>query len=140
MTPQVRRLLGPTNERARGEALAVRNCVGCFQLTHGSLVTGPSQCTKFERNQSSVFEIGNSRLTPCTCARGKKVPIYIHILARHLTNRSQSIYQVKARSVQPFSRSRTTIAVHVHTHSSTPTLTHGNTLPVECLYACEVST
>ena len=110
----VRRLLGATNERVRDWALHVRNCVGVLPTYfHGTLVTGLYQCTKFERNRSS--RSWNLSRHPARAHVQSRPQL---TFARHPSNRSQSICQGWAQSVQPFSRSRTTVALHVRTCSA----------------------
>ena len=61
---------GATNKRARGWALHVRNCVGVLPTDlHGTLLTGPYPCIKFERNRPSRSWVLEP--SPCTCAHAK---------------------------------------------------------------------
>ena len=60
-------------------------------------------------------------------------------LARHPSNRSLSVSKFVRNSFSRFGNLGTTLALHVHTCSSTPTVTHVNTLPGGRLRACEVS-
>ena len=109
-------------------------------VRHISTNNGQRLFDHFHNNQYNAFwdDQRSERVSgPCTCeiATG-----YLLITcARHPSNRSLTVYQIWAQSVQPFSRSGTTVSLHVRTCFRTPTVSHRDTLPSGCLHACEVS-